>query len=208
MIDHLLPVERTPGDGGIVSRTLPARPNLEYLKKEAKGLLDDLRRSNPSAQLADAQFALSRDYGFDSWPKLKSHVESIAALDTPVIAGGWIANVAKSQRHPANPFRSARVHFTVNGDSVDIVDEFVDESGTAIRGRNHVDADGVERAGGNGYSLSAAWIANGLQTVAKKDGQVLGRTMYAVSADGRSLTIAGDSGEQIIVLDRAIDDAE
>lgn len=187
-----------------MSRTLPARPNLEYLKKEAKGLLDALRRSDPSAQLADAQFALSRDYGFDSWPKLKSHVESIAVLDTPALAGGWIANVAKSTRHPANPFRSARVHFTIAGDSIDIVDEFVDESGKAVRGRNHVDADGVERDGGNGYTLSAAWIANGLQAVAKKDGEVIGRTTYAVSADGRSLTISDDSGDQRIVLERLL----
>jgi len=187
-----------------VSRHLPARPNLEYLKKEAKVLLDDLRRSDPSAQLADAQFALSRDYGFDSWPKLKLHVESIGVLDTPALAGGWIANVAKSKRHPSNPFRSARVHFTITGDRIDIVDEFVDESGKAVRGRNHVDVDGVERDGGNGYSLSAAWIANGLQTVAKKDGQVIGRTTYAVSADGRSLTISDDSGDKLIVLERLL----
>ncbi len=187
-----------------MSRHLPARPNLEFLKKEAKALLDDLRRSNPSAQLADAQFALSRDYGFDSWPKLKAHVESIAAAAMHPLAGGWIANVTLSKRHAANPFRSARIHFTVNGDSVDIVDEFVDEHGKSVRGRNHVDADGVERDGGSGYSLTAAWIASGLQTVAKKDGAVIGKSTYAVSPDGRQLTITDDSGESTIVLDRLI----
>lgn len=184
-----------------MSRTLPARPNLEYLRKEAKDLLVDLRRSHPAAQLADAHFALSREYGFDSWPQLKAHVESAALAACP-LAGGWIANVAQSKRHPSNPFRSARVHFTIAGDSIDIVDEFVDESGKLVRGRNHLDADGVERPAGNGYSLTAAWIAGGLQTVAKKDGRVIARTTYAVSADGRSLTISDDSGDQVIVLDR------
>jgi hypothetical protein len=188
-----------------VSRNLPAHPNLEYLKKEAKHLLDDLRRADPAAQLADAQFALSRDYGFDSWPKLKAHVESIAAAapDHP-IAGGWIANVARSKRHPSNPFRSARIHFTINGDSIAIVDEFVDEAGKAVRGRNQVTVDGIERDGGNGYTLSAAWTATGFATVAKKDGDVIARATYVVSSDGRSLTIADDSGESVIVLDRLI----
>jgi hypothetical protein len=186
-----------------MSRNLPDRPNLEYLKKEAKQLLDGLRQSDPSAQLADAQFALSRDYGFDSWPKLKAHVESIAAAaPDSALAGGWIANLARSKRHPANLFRSARVHFSVAGNSVDIVDEFVDESGKAVRGRNHVDVDGIERPAGNGYSLSAAWRGNGIETVTKKDGQIIGRTTYAVSGDGRHLTISDDSGESMVVLDR------
>jgi hypothetical protein len=183
-----------------VSRNLPARPNLEYLKKEAKDRLADLRRTDPSAQLADAQFALSRDYGFDSWPKLKAHVESIAAVHP--LAGGWIANVAESKRHPANPFRSARIHIAVNGNAVDIVDESLDESGKAVRGRNHLEIDGVERDGGKGYSLCTVWTANGFETVVKKDGRTAGRATYAVSADGRRLTISDDRGESIIVLDR------
>lgn len=187
-----------------MSRNLPARPNLEYLREEAKDLLDELRRSDPSAQLADAQFALSRDYGFDSWPKLKAHVESIAATRQHPLAGGWIADVANSTRHPANPFRSARVHFTVNGNSVDIVDEFIDESGRAVRGRNHLDVDGVEREGSHGYSICASWLKHGLETMATKNGQLIGRTTYAVSPDGQRLTISSDNGESRIVLDRLI----
>ena len=185
-----------------MSRNLPARPNLEYLKKEAKDLLDVLRRSNPSAQLADAQFALSRDYGYDSWPKLKEHVESMMTAVASPLAGGWIANVTKSKRHPASLFRSGRIHFTINGDSVDIVDEFIDESGKAVRGRNHLDVDGVERDGGNGYSMRASWLPNGLEAIATKDGQIVGRATYTVSTDGRSLTVASGDGESLIVLDR------
>jgi hypothetical protein len=117
-----------------MSRTLPARPNLEYLKNEAKDRLVDLRRADPRAQLSDAQFALAKDYGFESWPKLKEHVESLAATLQNPLAGGWIANVAQSKRHPSNQFRSARIHFNVRGNTVDIVDEFVDERASRCGG--------------------------------------------------------------------------
>lgn len=53
---------------------LPVRPSLEQLRKQAKERLDAM----PGAKLADAQFALARDYGFDSWPKLVRHVDAVA----------------------------------------------------------------------------------------------------------------------------------
>lgn len=56
---------------------LPARPSLEQLRKLARERLAVLRAANPSARLADAQFALAREYGFESWPKLVQHVSSI-----------------------------------------------------------------------------------------------------------------------------------
>ena len=56
-----------------MSRQLPEKPNLEYLKKQAKELL----RSMPQGKLADAQHALANDYGFPSWAKLKSYVEGL-----------------------------------------------------------------------------------------------------------------------------------
>ena len=56
-----------------MSRHLPANPNLEYLKKEAKALL----RSKPQGKLADAQHTLANEYGFSTWAKLKAHVEGL-----------------------------------------------------------------------------------------------------------------------------------
>ena len=189
-----------------MSRSLPARPNLEFLKKEAKEQLDQLRRADPSAQLSAAQHALAIEYGFASWPKLKAHVE---ALDLPAaaspLAGGWIADVARSRRHPSNPFRSGRIHFTVRGNTVQIVDEFVDETGKAIRGRNTLEADGVERPIGSGYGVRASWIdAYRLQAEATKDGQPAGRVTYTVSPDESTMTITDDSGGSTIVLDRQV----
>ena len=55
-----------------MSRPLPEKPSLEFLKKEAK----ELRRGMPQAKLADAQHALANDYGFPNWAKLKAHVEA------------------------------------------------------------------------------------------------------------------------------------
>jgi hypothetical protein len=58
-----------------MSRDLPRSPNLDHLKKQAKVLLDELRRLAPTAKLADAQRVIARQYGFESWPRLKAHVE-------------------------------------------------------------------------------------------------------------------------------------
>lgn len=58
-------------------RRLPDRPSLEQLRKQAKEHLDTMRASDPSIALSAAQHALAREYGFDSWPKLVHHVESV-----------------------------------------------------------------------------------------------------------------------------------
>jgi ankyrin repeat protein len=58
-------------------RRLPERPSLEQLRKQAKDHLDSLRIVDPAAKLAAAQHALAREYGFDSWPQLVHHVESM-----------------------------------------------------------------------------------------------------------------------------------
>ena len=74
---------------------LPTHPSLEQLRKQAKELLRDYhagntaaaerfrgispRLANPSqtkdVTLADAQFVLAREYGFESWARLKQHIE-------------------------------------------------------------------------------------------------------------------------------------
>jgi len=67
-------------------RPLPARPSLEFDRKEAKALLRQLRAGDSSAvararaldpaldaarsRLADAQRIVAREYGFTSWPRL------------------------------------------------------------------------------------------------------------------------------------------
>src|SRR5262245_19629373 len=79
--------QRTPGHkGGEMSRQLPPQSNLEYLKKQAKELLRDMRQRDPACKLAAAQRAIAREYGFTSWPKLKAHVESLPRPATSAAA--------------------------------------------------------------------------------------------------------------------------
>ena len=53
---------------------LPDRPNLEYLKKLAKDKLQELRRADARARLADAQLAIARQHGFTSWRALHARL--------------------------------------------------------------------------------------------------------------------------------------
>jgi ankyrin repeat protein len=56
---------------------LPARANLGWLRKTAKQHLRTMRLQRREAKLAEAQFAVARQYGFASWRKLKAHVDSL-----------------------------------------------------------------------------------------------------------------------------------
>jgi uncharacterized protein (TIGR03067 family) len=94
--------------GGIVKKKLPARPNLDHLRSQAKTLLAQLRGGAlPAAQafidhlpearsmtaaavrdagfrLADAQSVVARQTGFAGWPSLSRHVQQLRALE-----GDW-----------------------------------------------------------------------------------------------------------------------
>lgn len=67
--------EQTPASGTF---QLPDTPNLEWLRKQAKRRLEELRLTKPVARLAEAQLHLARGYGFSSWRALKAHVDSLA----------------------------------------------------------------------------------------------------------------------------------
>lgn len=54
------------------------KPNLEWLRKQAKRHLDELRKTDPQAKLADAQLAIARQNGFPSWRALKAHSDSLS----------------------------------------------------------------------------------------------------------------------------------
>jgi catechol 2,3-dioxygenase-like lactoylglutathione lyase family enzyme len=56
---------------------LPARPSIEQLRKRAKERLAILRTTDPASKLADAQFLIAREHGFESWPKLVEHVSRV-----------------------------------------------------------------------------------------------------------------------------------
>ena len=63
--------------GPVSASALPDAPDLDWLRKQAKRRLREMRREQPDAKLTDAQFALAKEYGFSSWRALKSHVDSL-----------------------------------------------------------------------------------------------------------------------------------
>jgi hypothetical protein len=97
----------------LIARALPARPNLEHLKRAAKQRLESLRRTAPDAKLADAQFHLARDYGFASWRSLKAEIDR-RARDGAAPAGrhgrwvGWY-------RHDPDLIRNGILAVTEDG---------------------------------------------------------------------------------------------
>jgi ankyrin repeat protein len=56
--------------------------NLEQLRKQAKERARERRAAGQDVKLAEVQFELARDLGFQSWPKLKAYVERLA-LEQP-----------------------------------------------------------------------------------------------------------------------------
>lgn len=86
---------------------LPAAPNLEHLRKQAKDLQRAVRAEDPDAvtvvtehhphgpaataafPLESAQLVVARRYGFASWPRLKRHVETITRLLAPKAPFSW-----------------------------------------------------------------------------------------------------------------------
>ena len=59
------------------ARPLPESPSLDWLKKQAKRRLAELRKTDPDARLSDAQLNIAREYGFSSWRALKAHIDSL-----------------------------------------------------------------------------------------------------------------------------------
>jgi len=56
---------------------LPDRPSLRQLKIQARELLSQLLLNDASAQLADAQLLIARQYGFSNWQNLHAHVDEL-----------------------------------------------------------------------------------------------------------------------------------
>jgi len=94
------------------TKKLPAHPCLEQYKKQAKDLLKSVKSGHPEAlqhtlqrfkndhprfarladlesqgaklALADAQFVIAREHGFESWPRFAKHIEGLNRQNSPV----------------------------------------------------------------------------------------------------------------------------
>jgi ankyrin repeat protein len=92
--------------------TLPAHPNLDQLRHQAKDLLraasagdehalELVGRVSDRLTLSAAQTAVARDYGFSSWPKLKAEVEARTLDLAQKVEAFYQASVGGSYDRPA-----------------------------------------------------------------------------------------------------------
>jgi ankyrin repeat protein len=113
------------------ARDLPAHPNLEQYRKQAKDLLkackagerEALRRiqahhpRDAKLTLAAAQFAIAREHGFDSWPKFAKRIVTVpggvpatavwkSAADA--VAAGDVPTLERLLREHEQMFRTER----------------------------------------------------------------------------------------------------
>jgi ankyrin repeat protein len=131
-----------------VPTSLPDSPNLDFEKKHAKDLLAAWQAGDPAAlarvqahaphfitadsapKLAGAQFVVARERGFESWPKLKAHIDAAQPVERQ--AARFLAAIgdkalAVARRllaeHPAIP--STSIHAAAAAADADEVARFL-----------------------------------------------------------------------------------
>jgi ankyrin repeat protein len=113
------------------ARDLPAHPNLEQYKKQAKDLLKGCKADDPDAlrriraqhlrvaklTLATAQFVIAREHGFDNWPKFAKQITMLAGGDPSsvmwksaeeAVVAGDVTTLERLLREHEQVFRSQR----------------------------------------------------------------------------------------------------
>jgi ankyrin repeat protein len=113
------------------SLKLPDNPSLEWLRKQAKTRLAELRRVNPSTKLTEAQFQLAKQYGFSSWRALKGHLDSLS-VDGQIIDSARKGNAESLKRllddHPDRlhlkvpPYEASLLFPAAQSGNIDAVD--------------------------------------------------------------------------------------
>jgi uncharacterized protein (TIGR03067 family) len=118
-----------------MAKSLPPRPNLDHLRRQAKALMSAVQAGEADAvaifrdhlpaakgmtaeqicqagfRLADAQSAVARKTGFASWPQLARHVEQLRALE-----GTWVFSHLEVDGHPVPPGMIGNSRILIDGD--------------------------------------------------------------------------------------------
>jgi ankyrin repeat protein len=155
---------------------LPDAPNLDWLRKQAKRRLAELRATDPRARLADAQFDIARQYGFSSWRALKAHVDSVT-VDGRLFEAARSGDVGRLRalldRHPdrllarTQPYEHTLLHLAAHKGHVATVNLLL-ERGLDVN---------VREKGDNTYAMHWAAAAGHLEMVrrlADAGGDVIG----------------------------------
>ena len=144
--------------------SLPDAANLDWLRKQAKRRLRELRQQNREAKLAEAQFDVAKQYGFSSWRALKAHIDSLT-VDGQLFDGarrGDVASlVALLDEHPdklqvrMKPYDTTLLHAAAQNGHLRAVDLLV-ERGLDVNTRE---------TGDNTYAMHWAAAAAHLDVV-------------------------------------------
>ena len=153
-----------------MEKKLPARPNLEHLRGQAKALLAAAKAGDPQAlstlaefnpaappagpTLSDAQFAIARKHDFASWPKLVHYVEELTALE-----GTWAFTSLEVDGSVMPEFAFGRSRLVIDGDRFRMVSpegtyEGIFDIGIEVK-PHAIDIDFVEgpEAGNSSYGI-------------------------------------------------------
>jgi Glyoxalase superfamily protein len=204
-----------------MSRSLPSRPHIEHLRKQAKALLAELQRQHPETQLAEAQRRLARAHGFSTWAALKAHVVARMEAGAPGPAsvtdrlhpldGVWRVDPERSTFPPETTHRNALLRLGVTGDEVTIAEVADDDVGPRSHTMTLV-ADGRLREQAFGFAITVRWTGPAeLEAVVTRNAEPEGQTRYSLAEGGRLLRLeyrrASDpSGEgRVAVFERVID---
>lgn len=162
-----------------VIRRLPEQPHIDIPRREARALLEEWKAGSPEAlariqaalpqrtaqprtpKLADAQWAIAREYSFATWAELKrriDHNHAALALQDAIRAGDAARTVDLLRRYPALrdiPLRSANwgapLSYAANVGRLNVV-QAVD----ALGAKDHQHA--LDRALLQGHLDCAEWL--------------------------------------------------
>ena len=173
-----------------MSQRLPYLPNLDHLKKQAKAVLRVCRVRHAGSQLADAQNAVARGYGFQNWPLLKAHVESVRR------------SRGATTDSPTRPKTNGRHHQGSSHDLVTLTQVITDATGEPSAARLAFVADGREHeVEGHDFLMQATWIdTRTLDTTVRRDKALVASAKYTLSVDGGALALS--TGDHVVPFSR------
>ena len=109
-------------------------------------------------------------------------------------SGTWVANIAKSKRHPNHQFQSATMEFAVVGNTVTLKHGGVNAGGQQESATIVLEADGKEHPipQAPGVTVVTRWVGpRVLQSIGKSAGAQVGEQTYRQAAAGGSTLVRG-----------------
>ena len=212
----------------VMSHSLPSRPSLKRLRRQARQLLVAIRHGSPAAlralrrhprhrrpsevRLADAQLLIARRYGFDSWPKLHRTVAGIQLRraawrrDTATVrellsldrAAAADAGVHPRWGRPDSGVSVTALQVASERGSVPVVAALVDAG-----------ADPGERAAYGGWTpmqLAAHWQRRGVVRLLRQRGEPFDAYSAAMLGDTDALHQLENAGAKLALV-RTLNDA-